>query len=134
MIDQLMEDHDQIRDTAATLRAFLIEDGMPIGRWFATARWTLTRHLLRHLATEEVVLRGHGGAAQTASATVARGSFAQHYRQHVCHWTPERIDREWPRYRQELGAILNTLDRRMTFEEREIYPKLSRPGAIAATA
>lgn len=132
MFSQMIEDHDQIRATAATLRELLVGDGMPIGRWFATARWTLTRHVLRHLATEEVVLRGYANAPP--GATTARGSFEQRFRQHVSHWTPDRIDREWPRYCREMMAILNALDRRMTFEEQEIYPKLGTASRLAGAA
>jgi hypothetical protein len=119
----MIEDHDRIREVAAKLRSLLIEEGMPIGHWLASSRWSLTRHLLRHLAVEGEILRRSG------HATSATDPFELRYRRHIAEWTPERIDGEWPRYCREMRGILNALDRRMEFEEREIYV---RPATAAA--
>jgi hypothetical protein len=134
MYAHMIEDHDIIRGIIAKLRALLIEDGMPIGHWFATTRWSLTRHLLRHLAVEGAIFRDQVRSHLDASKPTAPDTFEQRYREHIAHWTPDRIDAEWPRYCRELGAILNTLDRRMEFEEREVYPKLTERAAKLALA
>ncbi|QDZ08260.1 hypothetical protein FPZ24_12895 [Sphingomonas panacisoli] len=133
MLAKMIEDHDTIRGIAATLRGFLNNDGAPIGPLFASARWTLTRHLLRHLATENLIFRDNASTARHATKPDAPDPFEQRYRQHIDSWTPERIDSHWPRYCRELGSILNTLDQRMAFEEREIYPRLTL-GATALAA
>ena len=99
-------DHDaNIRNSVAALRELLVVDGMPIGHWAATARWALTRHLTRSFATGDALVGNRAFASHT------RASFAQRYRRHVGDWAPERIDNEWPRYCEELLAILNVLDR-----------------------
>lgn len=124
MFDHMIEDHNTIRGIVTALRELLVEDGVPIGRWFASSRWALTRHLLRHFAMENLIFLGHPCASRFATAPAGPDPFEQRYRQHLNDWSPDRIDVEWPRYCSELGAILDTLERRMTFEEREIYPAL----------
>jgi hypothetical protein len=124
MCTAMIEDHDRIRKVAGELRTLLVEDGMPIGHWLASSRWSLTRHLLRHLAVEGEMLRRSGHAPG------ATDPFETRYRRHLADWTPERIDGEWPRYCREMRGILNALERRMDFEEREIYTQ--RAVALAA--
>lgn len=126
MCTEMIEDHDRIRDIAAKLRPLLIENGMPIGRWFASSRWALTRHLLRHLAVEADILRREGRALLGADP------FEERYRRHIAEWTPDLIDSDWPRYCRELNAILDALDRRMDFEDREFYGKGTRHRSAAA--
>ena len=111
----MLEDHNQIRAIITELRTQLVQSGMPKSHSFATARWSLTRHLLRHLAAEADVLRRQGHTVVNADA------FEQRYRRHTTDWQPARIEREWHSYRRELNSILDDLDRRMDHEDREFY-------------
>lgn len=111
----MLEDHNQIRAIMTELRTQLVPCGMPKSSSFATARWSLTRHLLRHLAAESDVLRRQGRASDSSDA------LEQRYRHHITDWHPARIEREWHNYRRELNRILDDLDRRMDYEDREFY-------------
>lgn len=112
----MLEDHNQIRAIITELRTQLVQSGMPKAPTFATARWSLTRHLLRHLAVENDWLRREGRVPPPNGDVLE-----QRYRRHITDWQPDRIDRDWPVYRRELNGILDDLDRRMDYEDREFY-------------
>lgn len=126
MFDQLIDDHNAIRGIIASLRDLLVEDGIPIGRCSALSRWALTRHLFRLFASENLIVRDHPAASLYAASPVGADAFEERYRRHVGDWTPDRIDNEWPQYCRELHGILNSLERRMVFEEAKLYPALGR--------
>lgn len=123
MIDDLLHDHDRIREISAALRTHLAGDGMPIDPSFASARWRLTRELLRHMAVEKQMLQGCGRSAfdLAPESPHSAAGFERLYREHVARWTTTDIDTQWRRYCRELRTILTLLDQRMHFEERAVF-------------
>jgi hypothetical protein len=131
MIEHLRHDHDRLRAIAAQLRILLKDDSARSGMCLATARWALTRELLRHMAMEKQFLRDHpiDPARSTTASPHDPEQFERRYRTHLARWTATEIDAHWREYRRELGTILDTLEQHMQFEERVVF---SRPADRAA--
>jgi hypothetical protein len=125
MPQTMLDDHNVLRALAGELER-LLDAAREQTAEIARTRWTLARHLLRHLAQEPAVL-----ARLTADRPIAnlvaqhsQGRAAQlrdEVERHLREWSSERIFAFFPLFKVELRRLLRVIDETMRFEETVLY-------------
>lgn len=125
--DRLILEHLELAAIAADLVRHA--EARPIDpAAIATARWSLSRQLLAHLATEDRLLypmlrRSPDPATAALAARFAAelGGLADAFKDYIRHWTPERMARDPDGFERDTRALSAQLDERIRREEAELY-------------
>ncbi len=125
--DRLILEHMELASIAADLlrRA----EARPIDLTsIAASRWSLSRQLLAHLATEDRLLypmlrRSPDRAAAALADRFANelGGLADTFKDYMRHWTAERIMHDPDGFERDTRALSKQLDERIRREEAELY-------------
>jgi hypothetical protein len=125
-IAQLRAQHDELEMIAGELTGAIMAG--KIGA-VAAIRWHLARALIEHLAIEDRWLYPRLiGTAPSAAADMAirfkeeMGDLSSVFTVYMANWTADRINREWPKFRQETMNIIAALQKRIGNENNELYP------------
>ena len=132
-LDQLLEEHREILRVVERLR-FLIGQPKPAPQLHLFAlRHELSSTLIGHLKREDWVLYPRLLAStdpQVASIALAfsekMGGLGVAYTQHCKQWDASAIHSDWAGYCGASGVLLDALVKRITRENRELYPLLRR--------
>lgn len=137
MIERLLQDHQKIRQNAATFLVLVSRPEPCDPDILADRRWALARLILQHLPVEERHLYRHlenaHDPAVVALADASRHRLEKLYgrlRQHTETWQAGTIDRDWPTYCMQTSALMGELIDRINEEEAELYPQLERVAHI----
>lgn len=125
--DRLMHEHLELAAAAAELlRHATVRPVDPAA--IATARWSLSRQLFAHLATEDLLLypmlrRSRDAAtARLAERFAAElGGLADGFRDYMRRWDAERIGRDPEGFERETRTLAEQLGERIRREETELY-------------
>jgi len=125
--DRLILEHMQLASIAADLLAHAA--ARPIDpASIAASRWSLSRQLLAHLATEDRVLypmlrrspdRATAALADRFAAEL--GGLADTFKDYMRHWTAERLARDPDGFERDTRGLSAWLDERIRREEAELY-------------
>ncbi len=132
-LDQLREEHREILRVVERLR-FLIGQSKPAPQLHLFAlRHELSSTLIGHLKREDWVLYPRLLAStdpRIASVALAfsdeMGGLGAAYTQHCKQWDANAIHSDWAGYCRASGVLLDALVKRITRENRELYPLLRR--------
>ena len=132
-LDKLREEHREILRVVERLR-YLIGQPKPVPQLHLFAlRHELSSTLIGHLKREDWVLYPRLLASTDSRiASVARafsdemGGLGAAYTQHCGKWNASAIASDWAGYCRASGVLLDALVMRITRENRELYPLLSK--------
>jgi len=125
--DRLILEHMELASVAADLLCHA--QARPIDpAAVAMARWSLSRQLLAHLATEDrllyPMLRRSPDPRTAALAdrfATELGGLADTFKAYMRHWTAERIARDADGFERDTRTLSAQLDERIRREEAELY-------------
>ncbi|WP_294324179.1 hemerythrin domain-containing protein [uncultured Sphingomonas sp.] len=134
--DTLVAEHLDIETTAADLLLHARQRPLdPVA--VATARWSLSRKLLAHLAKEDLLLypmlrRSPAAAVADLARRSAEevGGLADGFKAYIRHWTSEAIAGDADGFERDTQAVLAALHARILHEESQLYRHI--PGAPAS--
>ena len=125
--ERLILEHLQLASVAADLLHHA--EARPIDpASVATARWSLRRQLLAHLATEDRLLYPmlRRSPDRTTAELAERfatelGGLADTFKDYMLGWTPERMQRDPDGFERDTHALFERLGERIRREEAELY-------------
>lgn len=128
----LSEEHRELDALAKGILAEVGRDGPSAD--LSTLRWRLNRILTKHLALEDQLLypmlRANPATAALAEQVLADvGGTAATYAAYHVDWPIERVQEDWHGYRAATRDMMALLRRRILREERDLFPRVSWPGA-----
>ena len=128
-LQQCHEDHRQLASVSSGLARVLARDVPPSANVLDDLRQKFACILIRHLETEDrrvypkLLRSSDPHVAKIAQFFVSEmGGLALAFREHSERWSADVIDSDWDGYRRETAHFLVTLNKRMTREERDLYP------------
>ncbi len=135
--DRLILEHLELASIAADLLRHA--EARPIDpAAIATTRWSLSRQLLAHLATEDrllyPMLRRSPDQATAALAdrfAAELGGLAEMFKDYMRHWTAERMACDPDGFERDTRALSTQLDERIRREEAELYRHIPDPQMVA---
>lgn len=136
-IDQLIAEHMSVATTAADL--LHLAETRPIDPVrIAATRWSLSRQLIAHLATEDrlvyPMLRRSPNRATALLAerfAVELGGLADRFKAYMLHWSGDRIERDPDGFAADTRRFSALLNERIRREEAELYRHIPATAPIA---
>ena len=128
---KLRQEHAQLVGIVRRLGTFIARPASPAQTELFELRRELTSTLIAHLKAEDWVL--YPRLLASADATVARtarafstemGGLAQAYTVYAEKWGADAIQRNWAGYCEDTRGFVEALTRRISRENRELYPLL----------
>ena len=143
-LDKLRDEHTVILRIVERLR-FLIDQAVPPPQLHVLAlRYELSAALIEHLQTEDRFLYPSLLASSDPHIAATARSFSEEmgglgaaYVEHCKTWKGDAIAADWAGYSLASTALLDALTRRISRENRELYPllrKLESEGQARAAA
>lgn len=131
---RLREQHAHLVTIANRLSGVIARAAPPPPTQLFALRQELISAVIRHLKAEDWVLYPRLFAsrdkkvAQTAHAfSEEMGGLAKAFTNYAQRWGSFAIEADWAGYRSETSAIIGALTRRITRENRDLYPLLELP-------
>jgi iron-sulfur cluster repair protein YtfE (RIC family) len=128
---KLRQEHARLMEIAGRLTKIVAGLHPPEAGDLFKLRHELSSTLIGHLKSEDWVLyprllaSGQGKIAETARAfSDEMGGLAKAYTAYADKWTATSIDKDWAGYCGETRGIIDALTKRITRENRELYPLL----------
>ena len=133
-LTRLREQHAHLVTLAGRLTGIIARASPPPPTQLFALRQELISAVIRHLKAEDWVLypelfaSRNGKVAQTAHAfSEQMGGLAKAFTNYAQRWGSFAIEADWAGYRRETTAIIGALTRRITRENRDLYPLLELP-------
>jgi hemerythrin-like domain-containing protein len=141
-LDQLFEEHREILRVVERLRYLIGQPKRAPQLHLFALRHELSSTLIGHLKREDWVLYPRLLASadpQIASVALTfsdeMGGLGAAYTQHCRKWDANAIASDWAGYCLASGVLLDALVKRITRENRELYPLLRKvDGEVRASA
>jgi hypothetical protein len=135
---RLRQEHAQLTDTVGKLSMMIDCSIPPPMSDLFRVRHDLSFTLIAHLKAEDWVLYPRMFAspdarvAQTAfEFAVEMGGLADVFADYVDRWSAHSIEEDWDGYRAETRCMIDALTKRITREDRELYPMLEATAQAA---
>jgi len=138
-LGRLHREHVSLGAIAGKLSEMIKRDVPPPAQQLYAIRMRLASELIRHLKTEDWILYPRLLASSDRhTAETSRvfsnemGGLAEAFGNYVDRWVAFEIESDWKGYRRDTAKILGILARRISREERELYPLLESAAQLTA--
>jgi hypothetical protein len=126
-MQKLKEQHRQIKALAGRLRELLAEGHPAENSDLVQVRLALSVLLRDHLALEEELIYAPLRSLGTHAEIVQQSdqelqAMRENYSRHIREWPASRIEPQWSGYGKEVLKLIGATERRIQFEEMQIYP------------
>ena len=128
-LQQCQDEHRQLLSISSRLASVLARDIPPPANVLYDLRQEFASTLIRHLKAEDWLLypkllrSSDPHVAHIAQFFVTEmGGLALAFRDHSERWGAYAIDSDWAGYRRETAQLLEALNKRITREDRDLYP------------
>ena len=130
-LSKLRGEHTEIQKIVRKLRYLIGQPSPPPQLHLFALRHELSSTLIAHLKSEDWLLYPQLMASADADVAATARAFSEEmgglagvYRDHCQSWNADAIAADWAGYCSDCRGLIDTLNNRITRENRDLYPLL----------